>query len=68
MGTYNTETGNHYQSDRVDGGVALSEFSIRLCPRFFMIFSILDHVTLRVLADVTELFYDKQCFHHRRKK
>jgi hypothetical protein len=28
------------QSNRGDGGVALSKFSIRLCPRFFNIFSI----------------------------
>ena len=42
----------HRQSNRGDGGVALSEFSIRLCPGFFMIFSILDHVTLRVLARI----------------
>ncbi|KAK4013575.1 hypothetical protein OUZ56_026128 [Daphnia magna] len=28
------------QSNRGDGGVALSKFSIRLCPRFFKIFSI----------------------------
>jgi hypothetical protein len=56
------------QSDRGDGGVTLSEFSIRLCPRFFMIFSILDQASLRVLVDVTEFFYDKRCCHHRRQK
>ncbi len=28
------------QSNRVDGGVALSKFSIRLCPRFSKFFSI----------------------------